>query len=527
MFLMKPVPVRKTEAQGVLVDFYTKGSDNLKQLRDKGYVHIKAAIPMAEVWKLIAMFDVKLKEGGFKGRFADPKNIKTPEDLPYGVWGLDNRWLAHSEAAMHARWLMRNVIAAEAGVDPETLVSSFDAVMATWPGYTNKPWFDLNDPRLPVKFDDKGKAAGPGHMDVCCDEKCTANSHQGFCPMTPAEAHDMSTILLVPRGEWTLQGMMDACRERFPKAFDPTILNPKNHAREGFFFSPFAVSFPLGTARCDNLTALAAQCQDEDDRACFNQCCLKCEKGMNCETPANNTLQALAIEDGWWRDTVYSHDVYPCEYTDSCKAGACTTGHTGVACRVCEAGYHYSSMDGRCIECPGSGKRPNLALVIGVLIFLVVMLGIFLYCYVRRPEMLFVFQVDWRTLFREGFSGLMGRATEEAKARAEAKIKGKLNDAALGAIDERELEMLEAMAKRAGGGPAALLDRFRYVDAAAPGLRVAVGVLVRMPLQGSFFVALCKMMRESVRFALGVEWERRLTFSIALSSALRSTPSIS
>ena len=127
-----------------------------------------------------------------------------------------------------------------------------------------------------------------------------------------------------------------------------------NTCNEGFFFSPFAVSFPLGTARCDNLTALAAQCQDEDDPACFNQCCLKCEKGMNCEKPANNTLQALAIEDGYWRDTVYSHDVYPCEYTDSCKAGACTTGHTGVACRVCEAGYHYSSVDGRCIELCGN-----------------------------------------------------------------------------------------------------------------------------------------------------------------------------
>ena len=144
---------------------------------------------------------------------------------------------------------------------------------------------------------------------------------------------------------------------------------------------------------------------------------------------------------------MYSHDVYPCEYTDSCKAGACTTGHTGVACRVCEAGYHYSSMDGRCMECPGSGKRPNLALVIGVLIFLVVMLGIFLYCYVRRPEMLFVFQVDWRTLFREGFSGLISRATEEAKARAEAKIKGKLNDAALGAIEGNDDAAVDAVAE--------------------------------------------------------------------------------
>jgi len=223
-----------------------------------------------------------------------------------------------------------------------------------------------------------------------------------------------------------------------------------NTCNEGFYFSPFPIyegRDGMEPVRCDNAAALKAQCQDEDDPACFDQCCLKCEKGMNCEKPANNTLQALAIEDGYWRDTVYSHQVYPCEYTDSCKAGACTIGHRGVACRVCEAGYHYSSMDGRCIECPGSGKRPNLALMIGVLIFLVVMLGIFLYCYVRRPEMLFVFQVDWRTLFREGFSGLMSRATEEAQARAEAKIKGKLNDAALGAIEGNDDAAFDAAAE--------------------------------------------------------------------------------
>jgi hypothetical protein len=91
--------------------------------------------------------------------------------------------------------------------------------------------------------------------------------------------------------------------------------------------------------------------------------------------------------------------------------------------------------------------------VTGVLIFLVVMLGIFLYCYVRRPEMLFVFRVDWKTLFREGFSGLMARATEEAKARAEAKA----NDAAVGAIAGEE-EDDEAAQGGAGKDGAALDD---------------------------------------------------------------------
>ena len=287
---------------------------------------------------------------------------------------------------------------------------------------------DVCTPCAPGNF----SAAGAGECSPCdagtyrgaTDPLCTK------CGTNTYSARGAEACIACDPGSYSESGA-DSCEECPMTSYDPSA-HPEdnqqcvkcpapsttvvtgamacNTCNEGFFFSPFAVSFPLGTARCDNLTALAAQCQDEDDPACFNQCCLKCEKGMNCEKPANNTLQALGIDDGYWRDTVYSHDVYPCEYTDSCKAGACTTGHTGVACRVCEAGYHYSSMDGRCTECPGSGKRPNLALVIGVLIFLVVMLGIFLYCYVRRPEMLFVFQVDWRTLFREGFSGLMSRA---------------------------------------------------------------------------------------------------------------------
>ena len=59
------------------------------------------------------------------------ENIKKLEDLPSGTWGLDNRWLAYSEAAMHARWLMRNVIAAEAGVDPATVEKVFSPHTST------------------------------------------------------------------------------------------------------------------------------------------------------------------------------------------------------------------------------------------------------------------------------------------------------------------------------------------------------------------------------------------------------------
>ena len=46
---------------------------------------------------------------------------------------------------------------------------------------------------------------------------------------------------------------------------------------EGYYFSEFAE----GSARCDDMTALAAQCEDSADPNCFDKCCLPCKKGMD------------------------------------------------------------------------------------------------------------------------------------------------------------------------------------------------------------------------------------------------------
>jgi hypothetical protein len=298
------------------------------------------------------------------------------------------------------------------------------------------PGYRGDDDNNCIKCDRNEYSAAGADTCVACDPGLFSGSGASICEACPLgsydpSAHDDQQYVKCPSPSTTVVTGATGC----------------NTCNEGFYFSPFPVYAGrdgMEPVRCDNLAALAAQCQDEDDTACFDQCCRPCKKGMNCRDPANNTLQALAIEDGWWRDTLFSDHVYPCEYADSCKAGLCTTGHKGVACRVCEAGYHYSSMDGRCMECPGSGKRPNLVLVIGVFIFLVVMLGIFLYCYVRRSEMLFVFQVDYRTLIREGLGGLMSRAAEEAKQRAVAKA----NDAAVGAIAGEEEDDEAAQGRR-------------------------------------------------------------------------------
>ena len=42
--------------------------------------------------------------------------------------------------------------------------------------------------------------------------------------------------------------------------------------------------------RCDDLDELASQCQ-KNSTACFDKCCLPCEKGMSCDDPTTNTLK--------------------------------------------------------------------------------------------------------------------------------------------------------------------------------------------------------------------------------------------
>lgn len=229
-----PVPPRTSDARGLLVEFYANGSEQLHQLRDRGYVHLKGAVPQEDVARLVAGFDETLATNGYSGRFANPSTIKTPDALPDHFWGLDPVILPFCDAAMEARCLVRDALAHEAGVESNTLLASFDAVMASWPGYGTQPPFNPNEKRLPVKTKPDGKPAGPGHIDQRATNTATADSHQCFLALTPAKVHDMSTVLLVPRGSWTLQGMMDACREKFPKAFDPSL---KNGGDDGMFFS--------------------------------------------------------------------------------------------------------------------------------------------------------------------------------------------------------------------------------------------------------------------------------------------------
>ena len=78
--------------------------------------------------------------------------------------------------------------------------------------------------------------------------------------------------------------------------------------------------------------------------------------------------------------------MYKCESSLICKGGLCTQGHKGATCRVCESGYHYSTLDSRCVEC-GKVRAHPIAIVGGILLILLLVASIYTFKR-RRPDLL-------------------------------------------------------------------------------------------------------------------------------------------
>lgn len=236
--MLRPVvaPDPPPPPRGLLVELYSKGSENMHQLRDKGWVHLKGAVPPEKVAELVRGYDDHLEKGGFRGRFGKPSTIDGVGSLPEHMWGIDITYLPFSPAAWKARDAVRAVFAAEAGVDPEDCAGSIDGTMAARPDVATNPPYDKARPRLPTKTNPKtGQPSGPGHIDQWPKNSATADSQQCFLALSRARLIDLSTVLLVPRGKWTIQGMMDAARAQFPKAFQESS---RQGDGDGMFFPP-------------------------------------------------------------------------------------------------------------------------------------------------------------------------------------------------------------------------------------------------------------------------------------------------
>ena len=227
-----------------------------------------------------------------------------------------------------------------------------------------------NETNSVPRITDTCGVAGSGRSRGTCDDgvagsgNCTCFPHfagesctEGVCPAGTVENARKKGVFYeafcepCERGEYQVDDQCVKCP--FPSTTTAVGATGCYACGVGSYYSPF----PVGAVRCDDPATLEAQCR-EDAATCFDKCCLPCERGMDCGNPMNNTLRRVEIEDGWWRESEFSDHLYRCENSASCKGGLCTEGHKGVTCRVCEAGYHYSSMGRQCLKC-GSVHTSN------------------------------------------------------------------------------------------------------------------------------------------------------------------------
>ena len=114
--------------------------------------------------------------------------------------------------------------------------------------------------------------------------------------------------------------------------------------------------------------------------------CLYCPDHTEC--PINTTLETLFVLPNFWRDSLQTATVYPCNPDGVCIGGNaastnssskssvdsyCKDGHSGPLCKTCETGKYLEEGSGECSECPTSTTIIALVLIsIGVFIVIIV-----------------------------------------------------------------------------------------------------------------------------------------------------------
>ena len=156
---------KAVSATGALAPFYARGSDKMHSLASDGWCVIPNVLSSEQCKTMKANFNRELRDHGFSGQFT---SNATPlaKDLPHQFWSIDTCLLPLGPTATNVRFLVREAIARELRVAPETLLSSFDGVMVGHPkctgvGKTAFPQrIDRSNPRLPV-CDGAGGGAHP------------------------------------------------------------------------------------------------------------------------------------------------------------------------------------------------------------------------------------------------------------------------------------------------------------------------------------------------------------------------------
>ena len=135
----------------------------------------------------------------------------------------------------------------------------------------------------------------------------------------------------------------------------------------------------------------STMCGDCVERTYYDpdaQECVECFQRVTCH--AGSTLATLDIEKGFWRENSDSTTIYECPGgKSSCRGGVAKTGDTicgdnflGRLCTLCESGYFFARISGRCKKCTRASKEVVYA-VVTLLTVIVVVLLLFL---AAKPE---------------------------------------------------------------------------------------------------------------------------------------------
>lgn len=208
--------MKMQEATGILADLYEQGSDEMRHLKTKGWVHLPGFLDDPSHFR--EGFNQEIRAFGFDARFGDPDFRPLAKDMPSQFWGIDTYLLPLGATAVDLRDAARDVMSAHLGVNAHTLASSFDGVMCAYsdcPGVGGDAFpkrVNAEDPKMPVCV----TGGGGVHCDQSRFRTATAESHQIYIALTDARFEDLSTVLMAPCEGWSLQGVRHALELQFP-----------------------------------------------------------------------------------------------------------------------------------------------------------------------------------------------------------------------------------------------------------------------------------------------------------------------
>ena len=104
--------------------------------------------------------------------------------------------------------------------------------------------------------------------------------------------------------------------------------------------------------------------------------CVSCNVDeVRCDEEVATTLLTLDVNDGYFRFTDMSKEIYACRNKHNCKGGtvagkpSCTVGSFGPLCGLCENGYYLEGDKARCEPCERAIQGKAVIILVAIVAF--------------------------------------------------------------------------------------------------------------------------------------------------------------